>query len=692
MTGASAPSILAFIRYHTNSEVAAALRRIHPDLRLADAELRQVLTDVRVLAGTNPSMATGGYSGRRMGGPGGDAGAELPAVPAPKGPTAPTSPDGLTRQPPTTITMEDGTTRTGLLLAQGELDAVLLEGRRFVLLSRRGNRYREKPVAPKADWLMYDGSITGNRYSPLDRITSDNAGALTAAWVYAMPNSPRLEVTPVVADGIMYVSGWNEWHALDATTGRELWSYAEPRHEGILSEGGTGANRGMTISGDRVYGITDHAHLLAFDRFTGQRLWDKELGPYLDSYSATSPPLPVGDLLVVGVAGGEEGARGFVDAYRPTGDRVWRWYSVPQRGEPGSDTWVGQALEHGCGATWMPGSYDPKLDLVYWAIGNPCPDIAGEERLGDNLYTSSVVALSASTGTLKWYYQFTPHDTHDWDAVQPMILADEIWRGSPRKLLIHGDRNGMFYVLDRATGEVLLAEPLASKVTWLTGMTKRSQADRRSGIDREPRRHRRLPGRRRRRQLAGRVVQPARQALLRTRQRQLLDLHVARRSPRGERESMVRPRSGDPARAGAAARPAERLSDGHVHPRHGSVHRAQDLGPPDLLQIRRTLDRQRTAVRRRRRRTARSRRADRRGRGERQRLAGDPGDADDLHDRRTSVRRARRRRDDRRLRGPVAAAPRRLVTFAAPAGLITVRRPAMPALHLRRITCLSERQ
>ena len=157
-----------------------------------------------------------------------------------------------------------------------------------------------------------------------------------------------------------------------------------------------------------------------------------------------------------GVAGGEEGARGFLDAYRAsTGERVWRWYSIPKRGEKGSETWIGQALEHGCGATWMPGSYDPQLDLIYWAIGNPCPDIAGEERIGDNLYTSSVVALNAKTGEMKWYYQFTPHDTHDWDAVQPMLLVDEVWQGKPRKLLMHGDRNGMFYVLDRTNGEVL---------------------------------------------------------------------------------------------------------------------------------------------------------------------------------------------------------------------------------------------
>ena len=238
------------------------------------------------------------------------------------------------------------------------------------------------------------------------------------------------------------------------------------------AKAGIGTNRGVTINGDKAFMVTDHAHLLGFNRFTGQKLWDAEMGSHEESYSSTSPPLPVGDLLVVGVAGGEEGARGFLDAYRAsTGERVWRWYSIPKRGEKGSETWIGQALEHGCGATWMPGSYDPQLDLIYWAIGNPCPDIAGEERIGDNLYTSSVVALAAKTGEMKWYYQFTPHDTHDWDAVQPMLLVDEMWQGKPRKLLMHGDRNGMFYVLDRTTGEVLRTANLSTKVTWHKGFT-----------------------------------------------------------------------------------------------------------------------------------------------------------------------------------------------------------------------------
>jgi alcohol dehydrogenase (cytochrome c) len=480
MAGASGPSILLYVRYHTDAEVSANIRQRHPSLQLTEGDLRQILVDLRALAGTNPAMASGGYTGRRGGGPGAaaagpsaPAGPVVPAPPSVASGSPATSGAGLSGMSPTTIKMADGTTRTGILLGQGDLDATLLENGKYVLLARDGDMYRVKAITPKADWLFYDGSLTGNRFSPLEQINTSNIKRLGPAWMFPITNSPRLEVTPTVADGIMYVGGWNEWYALDATTGRQLWSYAEPRHEAILSEGGAGANRGVTIAGDKAYVVTDHAHLLAFNRFTGQRLWDVEMGSHLDSYSATSPPLPVGDLMVLGVAGGEEGARGFLDAYRAsTGERVWRWYSIPKRGEPGSETWVGQALEHGCGATWMPGSYDPALDLIYWAVGNPCPDIAGEERLGDNLYTSSVVALSAKTGEMKWYYQFTPHDTHDWDAVQPMILVDEVWQGRPRKLLIHGDRNGMFYVIDRTNGEFLLADNLSTKVTWVKGFTK----------------------------------------------------------------------------------------------------------------------------------------------------------------------------------------------------------------------------
>ena len=467
MTGASGPSILTYVRYHVDKEIADLIRKGHQGVpaQIPDAGIQQILADMRSLAGTNPSVATGGYTGSRSPGPA--PAAFPPSEPRPDAP-------GIGATASTTIKMADGSSRAGILLGQSLLGATLLEkgNTKFTLLARDGDVYREKPIVPKSDWLMYDGSHTGNRYSTLDQINPTNVQRLGAVWTFAMPES-RPQNTPVVVDGVMYVTGWNELYALDATTGRTLWSYKEPRHAGIISEAGIGVNRGATIAGDRVFMTTDHAHVLGFNRFTGQRLWTAEMGSYLESYSATSPPLPVGDLLVVGVAGGEEGARGFLDAYHATtGERVWRFYTIPKRGEKGSETWIGQALEHGCGATWMPGSYDPELDVIYWAIGNPCPDFAGEERLGDNLYTSSVVALAAKTGELKWYYQFTPHDTHDWDAVQPMVLADEMWEGKPRKLLFHGDRNGIFYVLDRTNGEVLRTGNLSTKATWVKGFAR----------------------------------------------------------------------------------------------------------------------------------------------------------------------------------------------------------------------------
>ena len=477
MTGSTAPPILAYIRYHTDAEVTAAIRERHrtvPAVSVPDSELRAILSGMRELAGTNPAMATGGYTGSRGGAPSAPTLTPTP-TPAPSRGSAPaaTATPGVQGVQPQTIKMADGRARTGLLLAESEVSAVLLENGRFVPLAKDGAVYREKAIAPKADWTHYDGSLNGNRYSPLELINHSTVQRVGAAWLFPIASNPRaIQSTPVVQDGIMYFTGWNEIYAVDATTGRQLWTYNEARHEGILSEGGIGTNRGVTISGDKAFMVTDHAHLLAFNRFTGQKLWDAEMGSHEDSYSSTSPPLPVGDLMVVGVAGGEEGARGFLDAYRAsTGERVWRWYSIPKRGEKGSETWIGQALEHGCGATWMPGSYDAQLDLIYWAIGNPCPDIAGEERIGDNLYTSSVVALAARTGEMKWYYQFTPHDTHDWDAVQPMLLVDEVWDKRPRKLLMHGDRNGMFYVLDRTTGEVLRTANLSTKVTWHKGFT-----------------------------------------------------------------------------------------------------------------------------------------------------------------------------------------------------------------------------
>jgi alcohol dehydrogenase (cytochrome c) len=219
--------------------------------------------------------------------------------------------------------------------------------------------------------------------------------------------------------------------------------------------------------------LTDNAHLIALNKNNGKLLWDTTMTDWPKSqYSATGAPLVVGDFVVAGVAGGEEGARGFVAAYQAsTGEPAWQFWTVPKPGEKLSETWIGSALEHGCGATWMSGSYDPGLDLLYWSVGNPCPDFNGADRKGDNLYTDSVLALKPETGELKWYFQFTPHDTHDWDADEPLMLVDETFGGKPRKLLVQANRNGFFYVLDRTNGDFLLGTPFVKKSTWASGYT-----------------------------------------------------------------------------------------------------------------------------------------------------------------------------------------------------------------------------
>ncbi len=283
----------------------------------------------------------------------------------------------------------------------------------------------------------------------------------------------RLQVTPVVVDGLMYVTAANDVWALDARTGREVWHYSRPRTAGLVGDPASGINRGVAVLGDRVFLQTDHAHLIALHRITGQLLWDVEMADHRQHYGATSAPLAVNDLIVAGVSGGDEGIRGFLDAYKAsTGERVWRFWTVPARGEPGSETWVGKALEHGCAATWLTGTYDPDARLLYWPTGNPCPDYNGDERKGDNLYSNSVLALDPDTGKLQWHFQFTPHDLHDWDATETPMLVDMEFRGRPRKLLLHGDRNGFFYVLDRVTGEFLLAEPFVKTITWASGIGK----------------------------------------------------------------------------------------------------------------------------------------------------------------------------------------------------------------------------
>jgi alcohol dehydrogenase (cytochrome c) len=358
----------------------------------------------------------------------------------------------------------------GLLLNQGADDLQLLDkNRRIRLLRRAGETVRE--VTSQIDWPTYHGRMDGNRYSTLDQIRGDNIAGLAPRWMFPIAGIARLQVTPVVYEGVMYVTAPNECYALDPGTGRRIWRYARKRTPGVIGDAGSGINRGVAISGGRLFMITDNAHIIALNRFTGALEWESVMADSRQNYGATAAPLTAGNLVISGISGGDEGVRGFLAAYdQSTGKEAWRFWTVPARGEPLADTWQGKALEHGCAATWLTGTYDPALDLVYWPTGNPCPDYNGDERKGDNLYSDTILALEAKTGKLRWHYQYTPHDLWDWDAQQPPVLVDANWQGSPRKLLLHANRNGFFYTLDRVTGKLLRAQPFVDKLTWASGI------------------------------------------------------------------------------------------------------------------------------------------------------------------------------------------------------------------------------
>jgi PQQ-dependent dehydrogenase (methanol/ethanol family) len=267
------------------------------------------------------------------------------------------------------------------------------------------------------------------------------------------------------------VTGPEQVYALDARSGRQIWQYSRPRTSGIVSDASLGTNRGVALLGDKVFMATDNAHLIALHRVTGRLLWEVVMPDEPQHYGSTVAPLIVNDMVIAGVSGGDWGIRGFVAAYKASsGERIWRRWAVPAKGEPGIETWQGSAYTLGGGATWLTGSYDPDTDTIYWATGNPYPNSDDRERGGDNLYTNSVLALKPATGELKWYYQFTPHDTHDWDANTPLVLVNTKYRGQDRKLLLHADRNGFFYVFDRIDGKLLLAKQFVKKMTWASGI------------------------------------------------------------------------------------------------------------------------------------------------------------------------------------------------------------------------------
>ena len=326
---------------------------------------------------------------------------------------------------------------------------------------------------PRAgDWPTYHGRLDGNRHSALAQITAANVQRLSLQWIHSVRGFDN-EMTPLVLDGIMYVTATNQVSAIDAASGREIWRFSRPRSSGLRGDAAIGFNRGVAVLGSRVFLVTDNAHLIAVSRINGALLWEVVLPENTQTpYGGTMAPLVVGDLVIAGVSGGDEGIRGFLAAYRvDTGEQAWRFWTIPAMGQPGSETWKGTVdLEKAGGATWLTGTYDGETDTLFWPTGNPYPDTDGSERQGDNLYTNSILALDAKTGTLRWHYQFTPHDLWDWDAQEPPVLVDAVFQGRPRKLLLQANRNGFFYVLDRADGKVLLARPFVQKLTWASGI------------------------------------------------------------------------------------------------------------------------------------------------------------------------------------------------------------------------------
>jgi len=339
------------------------------------------------------------------------------------------------------------------------------------------------------NWLTYSGAVSGERHSLLTQITPANVKDLELAWLWQVESPEKFEATPLVVDGIMYtVRPPNDVVALNAATGRVLWTHPyTPKNFSVCCGR---VNRGLAILGETLFMGTLDAHLLAIDARTGKLVWDVTVAnsadptcqPRDECYYLSLAPLVVKDKVIVGTAGGDGRIRGFIAAFDSnTGKEVWRFYTIPAPGEPGNQTWSGDSWKTGGVAVWNTGAYDPESNLTYWGTGNPNPNGYPDTRLGDNLYSDSVVALDADTGKLKWHYQFTPHDDMDWDAAQVPVLTDIEWQGRPRKVILWANRNGLMYVLDRITGQFLMGKPFV-QVNWMSGFDENNRPVRVPGI------------------------------------------------------------------------------------------------------------------------------------------------------------------------------------------------------------------
>jgi alcohol dehydrogenase (cytochrome c) len=342
-------------------------------------------------------------------------------------------------------------------------------------------RIRDADREP-GNWLTYSRGYNGQRFSPLDQITADNVRNLRAAWTYQIQQQGKFSASPIAIDGILYISEpGGDVVALDGLTGRPVWRFGRRPPPDLHACCGS-ANRGLAVIDDLLLVGTLDAHLLAIDLHTGKLRWDSVVADYRTGHAITVAPLAIGDKVIVGIAGGEDGIRGFLDAYEvKTGRRSWRFWTVPGPGEPGNESWQGDSWKTGGAPTWITGSYDPELKLVYWGTGNPGPDYDGEGRKGDNLYSCSLLALDSESGKLRWHFQFTPHDVNDWDSTHVPMLIDS----GGRKLVAVANRNGFYYLLDRVTGEFVAGAPYGRQ-SWASGLDAKGRPVRLPNTDPTP--------------------------------------------------------------------------------------------------------------------------------------------------------------------------------------------------------------